>query len=80
MRRPEGRGDRTRTVHLDSGETVEATVVLYDGLDEGVAEEVHTQLARVITFFDARFGVSVPEVNVYLVKESGTLASVSSRT
>ena len=66
----------TRTVHLDSGETVEATVVLYDGLDEGVAEEVHAQMARIITFFDARFGASVPEVNVYLVKESGTLASV----
>ena len=66
----------TRTVHLDSGRAVEATVVLYDGLDEGVAEEVHAQLARIITFFDARFGASVPEVNVYLVKESDTLASV----
>lgn len=66
----------TRTVHLDLGRTVEATVVLYDGLDEGVAEEVHAQMARIITFFDERFGVSAPEVNVYLVNESGTLASV----
>lgn len=71
------KGEATaRTVHLDSGGTVEAGVVLYDDLDEGVAEEVHAQLARIITFFDARFGVSVPEVTVYLVKESGTLEGV----
>jgi len=50
--------------------------VLYDGLDEGVAEEVHDQMAEVITFFDARFGVSLPHVTVYLVNESGTLANV----
>ncbi len=71
------KGEATaRTVHLDSGRTVEAAVVLYDGLDEGVAEEVHAQMARIITFFDARFGVSVPHVTVYLVNESGTLGSV----
>ncbi|MCY3645396.1 MAG: collagenase [Chloroflexi bacterium] len=71
------KGEATaRTVHLDSGGTVEAGVVLYDGLDEGAAEEVHAQLARIITFFDARFGVSVPEFTVYLVKESDTLESV----
>lgn len=71
------KGEATaRTVHLDSGGTVEAGVVVYDGLDESVAEEVHAQLARIITFFDARFGVSVPEVTVYLVKESGTLEGV----
>ncbi len=50
--------------------------MLYDDLDEGVAEEVHAQMARIITFFDARFGVSVPHVTVYLVNESGTLGSV----
>ena len=71
------KGEATaRTVHLDSGRTVEAGVVLYDGLDEGVAEEVHAQLARIIAFFDARFGVSVPEFTVYLVKESDTLEDV----
>ncbi|MCY3603122.1 MAG: hypothetical protein OXH12_08585 [Chloroflexi bacterium] len=69
---PEGEATGS-TVHLESGRTVEATVVLYDGLDEGVAEEVHAQMASIITFFDRRFGVSVPEVGVYLADNRDTL-------
>lgn len=55
---------------------MEARVVLYNGLDQGLAEEVHAQMASIIAFFDARFGVSVPGVAVYLTDNRNTLEDV----